>query len=88
MNRPLLDAAGKPINNSNQGFEDALNLIARVQNLEAVVIMLATSVQKGAFHPDDKREIDIYMEAFYVAQTQRGASHLNQEAGENTAIFI
>jgi len=84
----LIGPNGKPIETSNKGHEDVLNLIARVQNLEAVIIMLATLVQKTMI-VSDSRELDIIMEAFYKAQTARGASHLSRElTDDNPAVFI
>lgn len=84
----LLGANGKRINPSNKGHEDTLNLIARVQNLEAVVVMLATLVQKNMLSME-QGELDIVMEAFYQAQVARGATHLGRElTDENPAIFI
>ena len=68
--------------------EAMLNLVARVQNLESVIIMLATLAQKN-MTVADSAELDIVMEAFWQAQTQRGASHLAREdSDDNPAIFV
>ena len=84
----LIGPNGKPIETSNKGHEDVLNMIARVQNLEAVIIMIATLAQKN-MTVDDHTELDIVMEAFFKAQTARGASHLSREpTDDNPAIFI
>ncbi len=84
----ILGPNGKPVETVNTGHEDALNLIARVQNLEAVVIMIATLAQKNMI-VSESQELDIIMEAFYKAQTQRGAAHLSREpTDDDPAIFI
>ena len=68
--------------------EMLLNLVARVQNLEAVVIMIAQLAQKDMTVAASS-ELDLVMEAFYQAQTKRGASHLSRElTDDNPAIFI
>ena len=90
----IIDRSGKafrPDNNKRHQVvanEAMLNLVARVQNLEAVIIMLASLVQKD-MTVEASRELDIVMESFYQAQTQRGATHLAKELTEdNPAIFI
>lgn len=65
-----------------------LNLEARVQNMEALMIMMATTVQSSAFNPDVKTEVDMYMEAWYQAQTRRGALHLSKDASDGQDVFI
>ena len=77
---------GETITPTMKGYEDTLNLIARVQNLEALAIMLATTIQTGTFDPEVKKDVDTFREAFWVAQTRRGASHLAD--GSTSEVFI
>ena len=85
----LLGPNGKPIETSSKGHEDVLNLIARVQNLEALAIMQATILERVLYDDVDKHDINIFMEAFYQAQTKRGASHLSKSpTDDDPAIFI
>ena len=65
--------------------EAMLNLVARVQNLEAVLVLNMTLIQ-SSMTVEDSRQLDIVMEAFWMAQTQRGASHLKDD--DNPAIFV
>lgn len=65
--------------------ERMLNLEARVQNNESVIVMMATTVQSAAYNPDVKTMVDEYMEAWYQAQIRRGAAHLKSDNGE---VFI
>ena len=83
----ILGPNGKPVKTVNKGHEDALNLIARVQNLEAVIIMIATLAQKNMI-VSDSQELDIVMEAFWKAQTQRGAAHLKADVSDTGEVFI
>ena len=68
--------------------EMLLNLVARVQNLEACLVMMMTICQKD-MSLVNADETDIVMESFFQAQTQRGASHLSRSVSDdNPAIFI
>lgn len=68
--------------------EDVLNIVARVQNLEACLVMMMTIVQRDMLLAN-QAETDMVMEAFFRAQTARGASHLSREpTDDNPAIFI
>ena len=66
--------------------EHYLNLAARVQNMEAALVMLAVLSQKMMVGTDS-HELDLVMEAFHRAQVQRGARHL-ESGSDSEAIFI
>ena len=66
--------------------EHYLNLTARVQNMEAAVMLLAVLAQKSMLGVD-AQELDIVFEAFHRAQVRRGASHLESD-NDNGSIFI
>ncbi len=89
----LVDAKGNRLRPKNKGDSLMANkamqdLVARVQNLEAVMIMVATLAQQD-MTPACSEELDIVMEAFYKAQTKRGATHLAREpTDDDPAIFI
>ena len=82
----LINAPEKPSILVDQ--EHYLNLVARVQNLEACLVMVAQIAQRSlAVHDAD--EIDIVMQAYYEASLARGARHLEREpTNDNPAIFI
>ena len=95
--KPVLDIYGKPADLSKQpqvlANKAMQDLVARVHNLESVVIMLATTLKKGAVaHPDFEEhrfELDTYMECFYMAQVKRGAAHLEKAAAnEDGDVFL
>ncbi len=75
-------------NNSTPPDERMLNLEARVQNNEAVIVMLATTVQSSLFSSDVKAEVDLFMEAWFQAQIRRGAAHLKAEVSDTSEVFI
>lgn len=60
------------------------NMLARVQNMESVMVMLACTVKKiigtDATADERLRELNVYMECWYMAQVARGARHLEQAA--------
>ena len=101
----IVDIKGKPVRGVSPvqavmpdiermlGSKPLLDLVARVHNLESVVIMLATTLKKGAVaHPDFEEhrfELDTYMECFYMAQVLRGATHLEKAAAnEDGDVFL
>jgi len=93
----IIDRSGKPFRprkgdqnkrHSVLANEAMLNLVARVQNTEAALVMVMTIVHR-TLSPSDQEEIDLVMEAFYQAQVQRGATHLARDPeDDNPAIFV
>lgn len=90
----VVDRSGKPFRpDKNKRHEVLANaamadLVARVQNLEACIVMLATLAQHD-MTPSCADQCNVVMEAFYTAQLARGASHLAREpTDDDPAIFV